>query len=268
MYFDYSKTTDPMATTRISLKTVYKLEADSSYDVTTNEDNREGLIALRTIGGRGSLKIDGYSSKIVNPGTLIIFEYSEIRNYFCDSDKWNFWWFEFSANSRHLPLNTILKVESVIDERDHGEKCLRLLRSREITARGFASAIFTSLFYSWIFSYREKRSEVNIHQEAVDKVIHYMHSNLANSLIVKNMAHLVGLSERRFRQVFKEITGNSPKKYYDKIRLNMAKELLNNTSISVSEISSRLGYSSLFHFSKVFKKQQGIPPSYYRKRLG
>jgi transcriptional regulator GlxA family with amidase domain len=79
------------------------------------------------------------------------------------------------------------------------------------------------------------------------------------------MAHQACLSRRRFSQVFREVTGSSPKSYYDTLRLGMAKEMLRTTSLSLIQIAERFGFSSSFHFSKAFRHHFGVPPSEYRK---
>ena len=90
-----------------------------------------------------------------------------------------------------------------------------------------------------------------------------MYAHRGDNLTVGEMASYCDLSVRRFRQVFKEEIQESPKKFYDKFKMDMAAELLNKTSLTVSEIAAELGYSNPFHFSKVFKKYLGVPPSQY-----
>jgi AraC family transcriptional regulator len=112
----------------------------------------------------------------------------------------------------------------------------------------------------------ENKHDTNPHREAVQKVMEHVAANVANNITVGEMAEVAGLCERRFRQVFLEITGMQPKKHLDSLRLRMAEELLKNTPFSIGDISERLGYSSQFHFCRAFGKTHGISPSHFRKK--
>jgi len=79
------------------------------------------------------------------------------------------------------------------------------------------------------------------------------------------MADIACLSARRFRQVFEQATGQSPKKYFDKLRLDTAAEMLLTTPYSIEQLTEKLGYSSQFHFSKAFKASFGKSPGSFRK---
>ncbi len=50
------------------------------------------------------------------------------------------------------------------------------------------------------------------------------------------------------------------------IRTDYAKRLLSTTNLTILEISYKLGYSSISHFSKLFKQEVGLTPSEYRER--
>ena len=75
--------------------------------------------------------------------------------------------------------------------------------------------------------------------------------------------HHVGYSY--FRQMFKKYTGVSPGQYHLQLRMMRAKELLTVTDKSIKEISYELGFQSIYYFSNMFKKKEGINPSAFRK---
>lgn len=266
MKFDYSRATKPIGTSVIALKSAYKLQADASYDVIRNlgKDNKD-LVALRTTKGRGRIAIEGFAPRTVTDSTLLVFEHNKVKRYLCEGNVWNFWWFEFALSGPlHLPLNTIMDIGEIQDEESTCEICLELLRSPNFASQALASATLNVLLSKWMFHLEEDKSKYTSHQDMIKHIISYMHSNLSANLTVTKMADIVGLSERRFRQVFKNITAEQPKRFYDRLKMEMALELLCNTSLSVGEISDKLGYSSQFHFSKAFRSFWGMPPSGYR----
>ncbi|MEK4009619.1 helix-turn-helix domain-containing protein, partial [Paenibacillus sp. FSL H3-0333] len=75
----------------------------------------------------------------------------------------------------------------------------------------------------------------------------------------------LGISPNYGLEVFQKIYKMSPRTYLSDLKLQEAKILLQQPRISLNEISSRLGYKNLSHFSRQFKRWTGINPSDYRK---
>ena len=69
----------------------------------------------------------------------------------------------------------------------------------------------------------------------------------------------------KFRKAFKTDTGFSPGQYHLNLRLSKAKDLLMSTALNINEVASQTGFASVFYFSKVFKKKEGVSPRGFRK---
>lgn len=54
--------------------------------------------------------------------------------------------------------------------------------------------------------------------------------------------------------------------YVTELRLDRAKQLINTTDLRMYEISERIGYNNVEHFTRMFKKKYGISPSDYKKQ--
>ncbi|MBE1461917.1 helix-turn-helix domain-containing protein [Kibdelosporangium phytohabitans] len=104
-------------------------------------------------------------------------------------------------------------------------------------------------------------------EEAVGRVIDAMYNNLGEQMTLDDMARAAMFSKFHFSRIFQRATGISPGRFLSAMRLQEAKRLLLATSLSVTEISHRVGYQSVGTFSSRFRSSVGISPSTYR-RLG
>src|SRR6185295_1227110 len=76
------------------------------------------------------------------------------------------------------------------------------------------------------------------------RAIEFMHDNFSRELAVEEIASAAYLSEYHFARLFKQITGVTPHVYLANIRLERARKLLADTSLSISQIATRVGYQS------------------------
>jgi AraC family transcriptional regulator len=101
-------------------------------------------------------------------------------------------------------------------------------------------------------------------QAAVERAIATMWSNYHEPLSLADMADTAILSKFYFSRVFRSLTGTSPGRFLTAVRLTKAKELLLETSLSVTEVSYMVGYNSLGTFTSRFTRSVGFSPARYR----
>ncbi|NQX60044.1 response regulator [Paenibacillus qinlingensis] len=104
-----------------------------------------------------------------------------------------------------------------------------------------------------------------IYREEVLAVIQIMQDDYGSSLKVSDLARKVGFAENYLSVLFKKETGVKIVDFLTQIRMQKARELLRNPSLKVYEISEMVGYTDANHFSKYFKKIEGLFPLEYRK---
>ncbi|GHG83241.1 helix-turn-helix domain-containing protein [Streptomyces griseocarneus] len=109
---------------------------------------------------------------------------------------------------------------------------------------------------------------LNSTELAVKRVIDDMHANLGQELTIDDMARTAMFSKFHFTRIFRDTTGVSPGRFLSALRLQEAKRLLVGTSMSIADISSEVGYSSVGTFSSRFKICVGVAPSAYRELGG
>jgi len=111
-----------------------------------------------------------------------------------------------------------------------------------------------------------KDPDFDVDEQAVEKARFFLRENLEGPLDMQLLLRELPMSYSKFRKMFKQATGESPNQYHLNLRLDKAKELLNTTHLNVTEVAYNLGFESVFYFSKLFKKKNGISPKSYRAR--
>lgn len=101
----------------------------------------------------------------------------------------------------------------------------------------------------------------------IDELNHFMKQNLDLQLSLDILADHVHLSPEYLSRYFKKHTGKNIIKHLTELRIDKAKELLQYTTYSVSEICFICGFSSESNFRKYFNQVCGISPSTYKKTL-
>jgi AraC family transcriptional regulator len=94
-----------------------------------------------------------------------------------------------------------------------------------------------------------------------------MQAQLHRELSLKEIAAASFLSPFHFARLFKKLTGASPHAYLATLRTKQAQILLAESDLSITEISSRVGYSNSSHFTQAFRQMTGLTPRAFRKAL-
>jgi len=105
-------------------------------------------------------------------------------------------------------------------------------------------------------------------EQAVGRVIEAMRENLGEPFTVNDMARTALFSKFHFSRLFQRATGVSPGRLLSAMRMQEAKRLLVSTSLTVTEISHQVGYTSVGTFSSRFRTSVGVSPSTYRQLGG
>ena len=110
-----------------------------------------------------------------------------------------------------------------------------------------------------------KKDSTSSYSPIIKDAIHFINLNLNKNLTLKAIASNISVSSQYLSTLFKQEVGQSLTEFIAKNRLEQAKYFLKESSLSISEIASEVGYADLNYFSKVFKKHYGVTPSTYRE---
>ncbi|WP_239618059.1 response regulator [Cohnella mopanensis] len=100
--------------------------------------------------------------------------------------------------------------------------------------------------------------------QSIAVAIQYIKTRFHEELSLEKVASIVYLNPVYFSQLFKQKTGTGFKDYVTQLRLDRSMELLKASELKITDISERVGYPDVRHFSQIFRKKTGLTPSEYR----
>jgi len=100
----------------------------------------------------------------------------------------------------------------------------------------------------------------------VQRAIEFMHSHLDGQLSLRDIADSVNLSTYHLLRLFNDATGQPPRRYLTRLRVERASRHLERGELSITEIAFLCGFSSSSHLSAAFRKEMGCSPTAYRRQ--
>ncbi|TCN20344.1 transcriptional regulator GlxA family with amidase domain [Sinorhizobium americanum] len=107
--------------------------------------------------------------------------------------------------------------------------------------------------------------QLNITHTALIAATSLMASHIADPLNEQQIADLSGLSSRQLQRLFNEQLGEPIMQFYRRMRLEKANDLLQQSTLPITEVAIAAGFSSLSHFSRAFREQFDVTPR--RRRM-
>ena len=93
----------------------------------------------------------------------------------------------------------------------------------------------------------------------------YIEAHSGEKFSLKKVSEALYVNGSYLLRLFKSHTGQTLLEYHNAVRCQKARDLLRNTGMSISEVSSAVGFVSSAHFSHVFKKMTDCTPTAYRE---
>jgi AraC-like DNA-binding protein len=102
----------------------------------------------------------------------------------------------------------------------------------------------------------------------IKKALQFIDKNFHHPLSLEQVARESGMSKYHFARTFKAVTGMTFKTYHNKKRIEVAKELLKDNEMRITDVCYSLGFNDASYFNRVFRKYGGSSPSSYKKTAG
>lgn len=107
----------------------------------------------------------------------------------------------------------------------------------------------------------------NHHLSALKHMMAFIHQHYSEKLRLEAIAAAGGVGKTGCCAIFRKTTNKTPNEYLTEFRLRKAIELLQNTDMSMMEISCEVGFSGASYFAETFRRVYGCTPSAYRKQM-
>ena len=108
-----------------------------------------------------------------------------------------------------------------------------------------------------------RQPEVRIKSDAYSRIVRYMEEHIGERLSIDTICHDTLTGRSQLQKIFREAHGCGVIDYFSSMKIETAKQLIRDNHLNFTEISDRLGYTSVHYFSRQFKKLTGMTPSEY-----
>lgn len=135
--------------------------------------------------------------------------------------------------------------------------------SNSHTQEAFEQAVYHAIH----LYHQSKQQSTKMLSPITQRVIHYIRDNLSSSISIKHFCEQTNMNSTYIGRLFKEELNMYFSEYVCILRINKAKLLLENTTLSVSDIARQVGIYDVSYFVQCFKKQERTSPMKYRQAL-
>jgi len=251
----------------------------SGHPITHNFTINRGRILnefqlVYIIKGSGYFESHSCPRTKIMAGTVIMIFPNEWHNYYPDRETgWDEYWVGFKGSniekrieegffSKSDPLFKIGISQSLIGFYED------IISYVEEERSGYQQLISSIAFHILSLVYYKNSNKNYINNPVEEKVQQariLMRETVLNPLSPEDIAKKIGVGYSWFRKMFKEYTGISPAQYQLQVKLIKAKELLNSSNMTISEIAYELGFENISQFSTFFKSKEGVTASDFKK---
>jgi len=247
----------------------------SDYRVSRSPDSMDNGYLLILMKSRGIFTFNGIDESAVRD-SVIIYENSVLQEYRADGSTFIYDWIKFDTDgdgdffdSLEIPLNAIIHHTDA----DFFSGIIRNIASEFYSAGSKRIKMIDTLLKTLLLKISEAGAVRGNNQQNDDP--HYsMLVELREKIYrspqlkwnVDIMASNVNMSRSYFQHIYREVFGISCISDVISAKIEKAKEILTESSCTVSQVAAMCGYDNEEHFMRQFKKSVGVTPTVYRKK--
>ena len=235
---------------------------------------RDHYLFHYVIAGKGKLRIDQerYSISAGQGFLLVPGQTTTYRSD--DTDPWEYTWVEFDGLRAHEalqlagigaknPIYTAINQEAG----DRLKDCmLNMVEHSDFSTFRLIGCGYFFLDQLTISSAtRRTYSRRRIQDFYIQEALSFIDHNYQRDVSIEDIAAFCGLNRSYFSKLFRDSMGETPQTFLLHYRMSRAAHLLQETRLSIGEISAQVGYSNQLHFSHAFKNIYHMSPREYRQ---
>ncbi len=237
-------------------------------------NGRPDYQVIYIVRGKGTFYFEDGVSQELSAGDLALYRPLETQYYLYTPDEETaVYWIHFTGkcveellinnlfhvNQHYVHVGVYYKLETICQD------IVKELYNKNTDYNQILSLLLQQFF---ILSKRFMHANVpkGYTQQMMEHAGNYFYEHYNQEINIRCYAISQNMSISSFINNFKAYYGKTPLEYIINLRINVAQSLLENDSLSISEISTLVGYDNNMYFCKLFKQRIGITPSDYRKR--
>ncbi len=244
-----------------------------------NLHTHKGFFELTVVTlGRGVISANNSSVPVEQGDIFVSFPYDTHSIEADEHDGMNYMFFAFFLKDPALlaDMEKISALRLATDERViRSDTTSSLLTSaiaelgkERLHQRAYLEALFSQIVIHVIRAFNKQGPAVfapGRQEELCYQVMDYINTHIYSITSLTEIADLFRYDYTYLSKIFTKTTSQSISEYYRQRRLEVARALIHEEALSLSEIAERLQYSSIYSFSKAFKNQYGLSPRDYKK---
>lgn len=249
---------------------------EAFHPVNHRKRGRRDYLMVYTCSGKSYVKYND-TEYYIDPGTVFIYKpgeeqcYGQIKNEQSKS-----YWIHFSGYGVPELLKKLsLDSESMVHiGTDNKISMMMHMIFKAISAKDHNYEIMvTSMLLQLLTGVsgkvylKQNTGKIDKNSDIINDSLDFIHLNYNKNLTVNQLAHMTGLCANRYINIFREVTGLTPKEYIINTKLEKACELLRHTDLNIRQTAALTGFDDQLYFSRLFKKHKGMNPTEYKKKV-
>lgn len=207
---------------------------------------------------------------------VVIYDSNTIQEYSADGELFVYDWLKFDTDgdgdffeSLEIPINTLIRYTDA----EFLSEIIRNIANEFYSVSPKRGKMIDSLLKTLLIKVSENNigrgfvpQNADPHYSVLTELREKIYRNPQQKWTVDNMAAYANMSRSNFQHIYRELFGVSCISDVISGKIEKAKELLSETSCTVSQVAAMCGYDNEEHFMRQFKKLVGVTPTVYRKK--
>lgn len=243
-----------------------------SQEPITRENGLHCFQWLYSFNGEGTVIIYG-KEYTLNKGDVLLLPPGIEHKYYSSSSNWTTYWIQYDGTMAYSILD-YLNINGWYIAKPTDSYAL--MKSFENLYKSVSLQSYTNFLESsskLLLFLVDFYNNAEIHYSKphkkianIQKVIDYMENNFGKALSLEDLSSLIDITPQHLCRMFQEIFHMTPLSYLTQIRLKEAKQLLiKQSNLPVKDIAASVGYYDVSYFCNIFKNQEKMTPTEFRK---